>query len=265
MKVLIVDDEPLARRGLRREVDALPGLTCVGECASCDEAVSAIRRRQPDLVLLDVQLGRATGFEVIERIGAEAMPPVIFVTAYDRHALRAFEVHAVDYVLKPVDPERLHEALDRAARMRSLEQGASLAERLERLLTEARNSTPGVATAAGPERLLVSEGERKVFVEVGAIDWIEAQGNYARVHASGRSHLIRSTMASLEGRLAPAGASPPSFVRLRRSALVNVAAIKTLEPYGRGMFLVRLRDGSELVSSRYHVRNVRRLMGKTER
>ncbi len=265
MKVLIVDDEPLARRGLRRELDALPGITCVGECASGDEAVAAIQKRQPDLVLLDIQLGRTTGFEVIERIGAEAMPLIVFVTAYDRHALRAFEVHAVDYVLKPVDPERLREALDRAARLRSLEQGASLAERLESLLAARRNDGEGLSPVpqpGAPDRLVVAEGEKKAFVEVATIDWIEAQGNYTRVHAGGRVHQLRGTLNGLEERLAGPGDAPPRFVRLRRSALVNVAAIRTLEPYGRGMYVVNLRDGSRLVSSRYHQRNVKALLGR---
>jgi two-component system, LytTR family, response regulator len=265
MRVLIVDDEPLARRGLRRELDRMPDTTCVGECATRDEAVLAIRQSRPDLVLLDVQIGRATGFEVIERVGAEAMPLVVFVTAYDRHALRAFEVHAVDYVLKPVDPDRLRDAIDRAMRLRTLERGASLAERLERLLADqserATAATP--APAAMPDRIAVSQGERRVFVNVADVDWVEAYGNYVRLHAGGRAHLLRSTMARMEHRL-DAGDASARFIRIRRSALVNVQAIVTVEPYGKGMFLVVLRDGSKLVSSRYHQAGLRRLL-KIER
>ena len=266
MRVLIVDDEPLARRGLRRELDRMPDTTCVGECATRDDAVLAIRQSRPDLVLLDVQLGRATGFEVIERVGAEAMPLVVFVTAYDRHALRAFEVHAVDYVLKPVDPDRLRDAIDRAMRLRTLERGASLAERLERLLadqTEHRDTARPPAPAAMPDRIAVSQGERRVFVNVADVDWVEAYGNYVRVHAAGRAQLLRSTMARMEHRL-DAGDAATRFIRIRRSALVNVQAIVTVEPYGKGMFLVVLRDGSKLVSSRYHQAGLRRLL-KIER
>jgi two-component system LytT family response regulator len=268
MRVLIVDDEPLARRGLRRELDRMPDTTCIGECGTRDEAVLAIRAGRPDLVLLDVQLGRATGFEVIERVGADAMPLVVFVTAYDRHALRAFEVHAVDYVLKPVDPDRLRDAIDRAVRLRTLERGASLAERLERLLagqsTSPAAEAPAMTTPAGPDRIAVSLGQRRTFVDVPAIDWVEAFGNYVRVHAGGRGHLLRSTMARMELRLGASHDSAARFIRIRRSALVNVHAIATVEPYGKGMFLVTLRDGSRLVSSRYHQAGLRRLL-KMER
>jgi two-component system, LytTR family, response regulator len=262
MRVLIVDDEPLARRGLRRELDRMPDMTCVGECATRDEAVLAIRQNRPDLVLLDVQLGRATGFEVIERVGAEAMPLVVFVTAYDRHALRAFEVHAVDYVLKPVDPDRLRDAIDRAIRLRTLERGASLAERLERLLAGQTEPAP-ISPVVLPDRIAVSQGERRVFVDVPDVDWVEAYGNYVRLHAGGRAHLIRSTMTRMEHRLG-AETAGARFIRIRRSALVNVRAIVTVEPYGKGMFLVTLRDGSKLVSSRYHQTGLRRLL-KIER
>jgi two-component system LytT family response regulator len=259
--VLIVDDEPLARRGLRRELERMPGMVCVGECATRDEAVLAIRAGRPDLVLLDVQLGRATGFEVIERVGAEAMPLVVFVTAYDRHALRAFEVHAVDYVLKPVDPDRLRDAIDRATRLRTLERGASLAERLERLLAGPAEQGAPAATppAAVPDRIAVSQGERRAFVDVPAIDWVEAYGNYVRLHAGGRTHLLRSTMTRMEQRLGTSNAAA-HFIRIRRSALVNAQAIVTVEPYGKGMFLVTLRDGARLVSSRYHQTGLRRLL-----
>ncbi|MGH7620215.1 MAG: LytR/AlgR family response regulator transcription factor [Gemmatimonadaceae bacterium] len=265
MRVLIVDDEPLARRGLRRELDRLPDATCVGECATRDEAVLAIRAARPDLVLLDVQLGRSTGFEVIERIGAEHMPLVVFVTAYDRHALKAFEVHAVDYVLKPVDPDRLRDAIDRAMRLRSLEKGASLAERLERLLASQSEPAPVVNTGSPVnDRIAVSQGERRIFVDVPAIDWVEAYGNYVRVHAAGRTHLLRSTMVRMEQRLGGSADSSSRFVRIRRSALVNVQAIASVEPYGKGMFLVALRDGGKLVSSRYNQAGLRRLV-RTER
>src|SRR3954451_22383643 len=145
MKVLIVDDEPVARRGLRRQLAHCPGVVCVGECGTRAEAVAAIRDGQPDVVLLDIQLGRSSAFEIVEEIGLEAMPLVVFVTAYDRHAVKAFEVHALDYVLKPVDPERLREAIERAASTLSKQRAESLADRLEGLLLEAPRTAPGPA------------------------------------------------------------------------------------------------------------------------
>jgi two-component system, LytTR family, response regulator len=257
MRVLIVDDEPLARRGLRLELERIPGMICAGECRGRDEAVTAIVEQQPDCVLLDVQLGRATAFEIIEQVGVDAMPFVVFVTAYDRHALRAFQVNAIDYVLKPVDPERLREALERVARQQSLEQSASLADRLEQLLAKQVGGLPTPAEVARPpERLVVHDGTRLAFVDVSAIDWIEAYGNYVRVHAGLRHYLVRATMTRMAQRLGdrgdPGASGTGAFVRIRRSALVNIHAIVTAERYGKGMFTLRLRNGAQLVSSRYH-------------
>ena len=251
MRVLIVDDEPLARRGLRSEVERMPGMTCTGEASGRDEAVAAIVEQQPDVVLLDVQLGRATAFEVIEQIGVESMPLVIFVTAYDQHALRAFEVNAVDYVLKPVDPDRLRDALEKATRQRSLEQGASLAERLERLLA---TSTPPSVARKPIDRLVVHDGDRLSFVDVRAVEWIEASGNYVRVHAGARSYLLRTTMNRMAERVGG------TFVRVRRSALVNPQAIVTVERYAKGMFVLHLRSGTRLISSRYHQAEIRKIL-----
>lgn len=251
MRVLIVDDEPLARRGLKSEIDRLPGYTCAGEASSRDEAVVAIVEHQPDVVLLDVQLGRVSAFEVIEEIGVESMPLVIFVTAYDQHALRAFEVNAVDYVLKPIDPDRLRDALEKAARQRSLEQGASLAERLEHLLA---TSAPTPSTRKPVDRLVVPEGDRLSFVDVRTVDWIEASGNYVRVHAGTRHYLLRTTMNRMAERVGG------TFVRIRRSALVNPQAIVTVERYAKGMFVLHLRSGVRLISSRYHQAEIRKMI-----
>src|SRR5579864_2870614 len=185
MKVLIVDDEPVARRGLRRQLAQLPGVTCVGECGSRREAVAAIRDRQPDVVLLDIQLGRANAFEIVEEIGVEAMPLVVFVTAYDRHAVKAFEVHALDYVLKPVDPGRLREAIERAASTLSLQTTASLADRLEGFLSEAARTRRGAEspTVRPSERFVVRGADDRVsLLELEHIEWFESEGNYVRVH-----------------------------------------------------------------------------------
>lgn len=256
MNVLIVDDEPVARRGLRRQLGQLVGVTCVGECGGRDEAVSAIVEQRPDVVLLDVQLGHATAFEIIEEIGVDAMPVVVFVTAYHRHALKAFEVHALDYVLKPVDPARLREALERAASLVSLQRGASLADRLEGLLAQRVPAATEMAAAPRSERLVVRDADRLSFLEIDQIDWFESAGNYVRVHSAGRAYLMRGTMDRIAERLA----GRDTFIRVRRSALISIRAVATLERYGKGTFVVHLRNGTQVISSRYYQEALRRLL-----
>jgi two-component system, LytTR family, response regulator len=241
MNVLIVDDEPVARRGLRRQLAQIPGVTCVGECAARDEAIAAVIKHRPDVVLLDVQLGRTTAFEIIEAIGVDVMPFVIFVTAYNRHALKAFEVRALDYVLKPVDPKRLREALDRAEAMlslTSLQRGASLADRLEGLLGD----------VPPPDRLVVKDGERIAFVDIAQVEWFESAGNYVRVHSVGRTYAMRTTMDRVEERVR----ALRTFIRVRRSAIINVRAIASLERYDRSAFVIQLQRGSKIISSRFY-------------
>jgi two-component system LytT family response regulator len=258
VRVLIVDDEPVARRGLRRQLGRLPGVVCVGECGGLTDAVPAIVEQRPDLVLLDVQLGRGTAFAIIEEIGLDAMPLVVFVTAYDRHAVKAFEVHALDYVLKPVDPVRLQEAIERAASLLALKRGASLADRLEGLLAR-RPATEPVAQPPA-ERFVVRDGDRLALLDVEHIDWFESAGNHVRVHSGGRTYLMRTTMDRVAQRLT----GRDTFVRVRRSAIVNVCAVGTLERYGKATFLVQLRSGTKIVSSRFYHPALRRLL-RTER
>ncbi len=259
MKVLIVDDEPTARRGLKRQIGEIPDVVCVGECGGRDAAVAAIVERRPDVVLLDIQLGRTTAFDIIEEIGVDAMPVVVFVTAYDRHALKAFEVHALDYVLKPIDPARLREALDRAASFLSLQRGASLADRLEGLLAQHATAPPSVAETPTSERLVVRDGERLSFVEIERVEWFESAGNYIKVHSGGHAYVMRATMDRLAQRLA----GRTNFVRVRRSALVNVRAIATLERYGKSAYVVHLKSGAKIISSRYYQPALRRLLKTT--
>lgn len=259
MKVLIVDDEPVARRGLRRQLGQLAGVTCVGECGGRDEAVTAIRDRRPDLVLLDIQLGRASAFEIVEEIGLDAMPLVVFVTAYDRHAVKAFEVHALDYVLKPVDPERLREAIERAASMLSLQRGVSLADRLEGLLGSLQPATPAYEppAASAAERFVVRDGDERVsLLDSEQIEWFESAGNYVRVHSRGQSYIMRTTMDRVARRLA----SRARFIRVRRSAIVNLRAVVSLERYGKSAFVVHLRSGANVISSRFYRPAIRRLL-----
>jgi two-component system LytT family response regulator len=184
------------------------------------------------------------------------MPLVIFVTAYDRHALKAFEVHAVDYLLKPVDPARLRDALDRAATQAAQKRERVTANRLEALLDSFASSVGAPMPAVRPARLVVKDGERLMFLDISKIEWIESAGNQVRVHAGPRSYAMRVTMDRLEQRLAGRG----DFIRVRRSALVNVRAVATLERYAKGMYTLRLSSGATVTSSRYHQAALRDLI-----
>jgi len=245
VRVVIVDDEPPGRLALREQLAAMPDAEIVAECEDGAAAVEAIVRHAPDLLLLDVQMPGLSGFDVLERVGADAVPAVVFVTAYDRYAVRAFETHAVDYLLKPIDPDRFREAYQRAAR-RVERDGGEHASRLEALVA---------GTAPPPlDRFVVKDKGRLVFVAVETVDWIEAAGNYVTLHAGAATYGLRRTLASLAMRLGG------RFVRIRRSALVNVHAIRALEQYGKGSYVVYLRDGTKLISSRYAGRELRGLL-----
>ena len=226
VRALVVDDEPLARGELARLVAATPGFEGVGQAEDGDAAVAAIASLRPDLVLLDVQMPGRDGFEVIRAVGPERMPPVIFVTAWDSFALRAFEVHALDYLLKPFEDRRLREALARAR------PDAGLARRLE----------AAIAGRAPEPRFQVRLGQRVVLVPSGEIDWVEGAGYYALLHAGARSHLLREAMRRIEARLDPA-----LFLRVHRSAIVQLDRVRELRPGRRALLL---QDGTEVRVSR---------------
>jgi two-component system LytT family response regulator len=242
---LIVDDEELARRGIRSRLQDVDDIVVVDECASGRAAVAAIRTHAPDLVFLDVQMPGLDGFDVIDAIGPEAMPVVLFVTAYDEYALRAFDVHALDYLLKPLDEERFHQALHRA-RLRLQERSAStFGQRLADLLAEVNTDVKTSGDDASVDRFVVKTGGRITFVEVDAIDWIEAAGDYVRLHLADRVHLLRETMKNLETSL-----DPDRFLRIHRSTIINTDRLKELRPYGSSEYIVILKDGTELKLSR---------------
>jgi two-component system LytT family response regulator len=240
--VLIIDDEPIARRGVRLQLKGDPEVEIVGECANGPEAVAAIQKLAPDLVFLDVQMPEMDGFEVIEAIGVERMPRVIFVTAYDQYTLRAFEVHALDYLLKPFDRERFLKALNHARS--SLERG-EFNRQLIRLLDDR------LAARKPLERLVIKSGGRIYFLNVEEVDWIEAADNYVELHVGRESHLLRETISGLAARLDPA-----RFLRIRHSTIVNLERVKELRPLFRGEYLIILRDGTELTSSRRYRKNL---------
>jgi two-component system LytT family response regulator len=259
--VLIVDDEPLGRRAVRALLEKTDEVATIREAAGGAEAVRMIGERKPDVVFLDIQMPRVDGFGVIEAVGAREMPPVVFVTAHDEHALRAFEAQAIDYLLKPIDPDRFRDAFARATRARSREELAELRESLAALReTLQRSGTPGERGAAslpaGDTRLRVRHDGRVTLVDPREIDWIESIGNYVTIHARGAALKHRATLTELATLLGGA------FIRIRHATLVRAAAVRFCEPYGKGSFIVVLQDGTRLTSSRYYRDAVAALVGK---
>ena len=251
IRALIVDDEPLARERLRGLLETEPDVTVVGECSDGEAAVEVIRAEPPDLVFLDVQMPNLDGFGVVAAVGPENMPVTVFVTAYDRYALQAFEVHALDYLLKPFDRARFAVALARVRAQLEQDRAAGAADRLLALLDETK--TP---PRKGAERIAVKTSGGVSFVRAEEIDWVEAAGNYAKLHAGGDVHLLRETLNALEARL-----DPEQFVRIHRSTIVNLDAIKELQPLFHGDYAVILRDGTELVLSRSYRQKLKGLFG----
>ncbi|MGH7595280.1 MAG: LytR/AlgR family response regulator transcription factor [bacterium] len=236
---LIVDDEPLARERIRALLADEPDIEMIGECANGHEAVGAIQRDKPDLLFLDVQMPELDGFDVLQMIGAERMPAIIFVTAYDQYALRAFDVHALDYLLKPFDRERFQKALQRARLQIQQAQDGDLTQRLLAFLENLQPERKWL------ERLVIKSGGRVFFLKVEEIDWIEAAGNYVRLHAGRESHLLRETIKNLETQL-----DPKKFLRINRSTIVRIDRIKELQSWFNGEYAITLQDGARLTSSR---------------
>jgi two-component system LytT family response regulator len=241
-RVLIVDDEAPARRKLRAQLVTEAGIEIVGEAGSGPEAVDAIRTLRPDLVFLDVQMPGMNGFEVLEAVGAEGMPVVVFVTAYDEFALEAFEVQAVDYLLKPFSKERFDRALERA--LRALEHREDGRVQVRSLLEKV------LAGRRPLRRLVVRTGERMLLVGLHEVLHLEADGNYVKVHTASGVHLLRETLTALEGRL-----DPERFARIHRGEIVNLDAVKEIQPYFHGDLVVVLKNGERLrLSRRYRER-----------
>src|SRR4051812_34756910 len=231
-RVLIVDDEPLARERIRTLLADEPGFEIVGEATDGTSGAESILALQPDLVFLDVQMPGADGFDVIDAVGADKMPFVVFVTAHDRYALKAFDVHALDYLLKPFDKARFSTALERAKTQLRHGTAAALDQRLQELLQTVEGRRHGA------ERLMVKSGGRITFVRIADIDWIEAAGNYVRLHVGKEDHLLRESLAALEKKL-DAGL----FVRVHRSTIVNLDRIREIQPAFHGDYVIVLRDG----------------------
>lgn len=281
MRVVIVDDEALARQRVRRLLQNETDVEIVGEAESGTEAVTMIRERQPDLVCLDVQMPGLDGFGVLREIEGGPVPMVLFVTAYDEHAQRAFDVHAVDYVLKPVDGERFRAAFDKARKQRA---NAVAAERLGELLetvrrladggvSEARDGATALASLAGAaapsapvaaagangryaSRILVKQDGRMFFVKTTEIDWIEADRNYVRLHVGKTAHTIRERISHLEETL-----DPRLFARIHRSTIVNLNRVREMQQWFSGDYVVILEDGTRLRLSRHYRDRVEKQVG----
>lgn len=245
---LIVDDELAGREGMRHLLRGDPDIVIAGEYANGRDAAAAIVAGAPDLVFLDVQMPELDGFGVLREVPRERLPAVIFVTAYDQYAIRAFEVHAFDYLLKPFTDERFRESLDRAKRHLAEARADELNQRLVNLLDRyPPPPAPPMGPAAGTylERLVIKSGGRVTLLRVGDIEWIDADGDYARIHVGKAWHLLRETMKHLEAQLDPA-----RFVRIHRSTIVNLEKVKELQPFFRGEYVVVLHTGVTLKLSR---------------
>lgn len=244
IRTLIVDDEPPAREGLRVRLELERDIELVGEAADGPAAVEAIRRLMPDLLFLDVQMPGMDGFDVLSRTAGDCLPVVVFSTAYDRYALHAFDVHALDYLLKPFSTTRLQQALDRVRRELARD-GDSHRAGVAALLDAREREEAGATGAAYATRWAVKDGERFVLLRADEVDWIEAAANYVRFQARGRSYLLRGTMAALERTL-----DPGKFARIHRSTIVNLDRVKEIKPEWHGDFDVVLTDGRTLRLSR---------------
>lgn len=239
IKSLIVDDEPLARDRVKRMLREESDIEITGECGNGMEAVAFINEHAPDLVFLDIQMPEMTGFEVLRAISEEKMPAIVFVTAYDQYAIQAFDVHALDYLLKPFNRERFTRAVARAREHIEKSHGGNIDERLASLIADLKGGKKYL------ERLVVKSVGRVFFLRTDEVDWIEAAGNYAKLHVGRESHLIRETMNGLESKL-----DPDKFLRIHRSTLVNIDRIKELHPLFSGDYTVNLKNGVELTLSR---------------
>ncbi|MBC8085878.1 MAG: response regulator transcription factor [Phycisphaerae bacterium] len=298
LRVVVADDEPIARRGLLRLLSNVEGIAVVGEAGDGATALQLIRDKKPNVAFLDVQMPGGTGIEVAQALAANERPAIVFVTAYDKFAIDAFEVHAVDYLLKPFDEQRFALALDRVRQRLATHSSrgvdassmSALNDRLDALLkslgavSSAVPNAQAVAaidsgTAPSPDPVHVSQqapvslpdntfvvrdGERVILVPLAELDWCEAADNYVRLHTRGRKHLIRDTMRNVEERLAGTRSSNARFARIHRSIIVNLARVREIKPAGGGEYAVVLADGTSLTLSRGYRERVMARLGVSE-
>ncbi len=262
LRTIIVDDEKLARRGLGLRLKNIPEVEVVAECANGREGLQAIAEHNPDLVFLDIQMPGMDGFGMVCELQSEEMPMIVFVTAFDQYAVQAFEVHALDYMLKPIEEDRLQEAVDRALHRREEQTSFRTKEALVELMqgmNGGNEAGPLVERAEPPQhypdRLTIKDGGKYQFVRVEDIEWIDAAGDYMCVHAGGKTHIMRTTMKLLESTLDPA-----VFLRVHRSSIVNANCITDAEPCPNGEYLLTLEGGMQLKVSRSYGPRIKALL-----
>ena len=251
IRALIVDDEPLARARIRRFLASEKDVEIVGESGDGNAAVDAVQRLKPDLMFLDIQMPETAGFQVIEQLAGDHLPVVIFVTAYNQYAIQAFDVHAIDYLLKPYTRERFGRALERARKQLS---NASRSEFDQRLMSLLEHAAGGEQRHL--QRLMIKSSGRIYFIKADEVDWIGAEGNYVNLHVGRETHLLRETMSHLATKL-----DPDKFVRIHRSTIVNVDRVKELQPLFSGDYVAILHDGTQLNLSRAYREKSLKLLG----
>ncbi len=261
LRAIVVDDEKLARRGLALRLANIAQVEVIAECANGQEALRVIGTESPDLVFLDIQMPGMDGFDLVCELQADAMPLIIFVTAFDQYAIDAFRIHAVDYLLKPIDEERLEEAVERAVTRHAV----SAQNNKERLLAlVSGRSDSGLAkelvsaapsTRDWPERLTIKDGNNFQFIKISQIQWIDAAGDYMCVHVGGKTHIMRTTMKQLEASL-----DPEIFIRVHRSSIVNANSIVTATSHLNGEYVLTLEGGARLKVSRGYRERIKSLL-----
>src|ERR1700680_1067581 len=251
IRTIIADDEKLARTKLRFLLQSEAGINVIAECSDCEQTVQAVNCYKPDLLMLDVQMPGPDGFHVLRSIPPDHMPMVVFTTAYDQYALQAFEAHALDYLLKPFDQERLHRAIERVHTEFVKTGDREITRRILDYLAKGQIDSPA------EKRLIIRAGGRVVFLDVDEIEWIDADANYVKLNAGKNTYVLRQSIGNLSQRL-----NPNQFVRIHRSTIVNVQKIKELQPCNSGEYIVLLRNGKQLSCSRGYRGGLQSLIGK---
>lgn len=252
IRAIIIDDEPLAREKVQLFASSEPDIEIVDVCVNGHVAIASYQKFKPDLLFLDIQMPEMTGFDVLANLQANPLPGIIFITAYDEFALRAFEFHALDYLLKPYDRERFQKAVSHAREsLKSTSNSEIATEQIKTLLNSLKQSSQKL------DRLIVKTNGRIIFLRMEEIDWMEAAGNYVKLHVGNESHLVRETMNHLEGQL-----NPQKFIRIHRSTIINIDKIKELQPYFNGEYTVILQNNTQLILSRGYRENFTTVLGK---